>query len=151
MQNYSLYAIPAYYILTLIPNVMAVVTIKQASKGRFDNANPRSSKFAASLEKTVPPAVLESFERRKACHQNGLESLPLFCTALVLANMARAPTSSLNTFAGVFMSLRVVYTMLYLNTTDGSIARARSAVWMVGTIYCLYTIYQAAGIFRLAL
>lgn len=150
MENYSLYAIPAYVILTLVPNIIAVFSIKKATNDRFDNANPRSTKFAASLEKTVAPAVRESYERMKACHQNGMESLPLVCTALILANMANVQNSSLNTFAAAYLALRAVYTVLYVNTTDGTVALARSAVWMAGTVYCMYMIVKAANVFRVA-
>lgn len=86
--NYSIYAIPAFYFLALVPQFYSTVLINRATNGRFDNANPRGASFSETCKKSLDKATLGRFERAKAAHTNALENLPLFASAVICANMA---------------------------------------------------------------
>ncbi|RDW66758.1 hypothetical protein BP5796_09507 [Coleophoma crateriformis] len=86
MSNYSVYAIPAYFVLTLFPHQYALYTISRAQKKGFaiyDNRNPRGS-WTENLKASVPADVFATYERAEAAHKNGYESFPLICTAVIL-------------------------------------------------------------------
>ncbi|KAL9128739.1 MAG: hypothetical protein Q9217_002646 [Psora testacea] len=131
--NYSFYAIPAFYVLVLFPEFYGRASVIRANNGKFDNANPRGEKFATSLRKTLPNKTLTLFERAKAAHQNGLESLPLFAAAVICANIANVDTETLNTICAAFLILRAVYIPIYLNITNHTYAWARTGVWAAST------------------
>jgi uncharacterized MAPEG superfamily protein len=50
----------------------------------------------------------------------------------------------LNASLGAFLGLRVLYTALYVNTTDLSTSRLRSVTWLVSTLV-LFGVYIGAG------
>ncbi|KAL9636792.1 MAG: hypothetical protein Q9164_002603 [Protoblastenia rupestris] len=142
--NYSFYAIPAFYILVVTPAVYGRVRLTIANNGNYDNANPRGEKFAASIKKTVPKNILALFERTEAAHQNALESLPLFASAVICANIAKVDTETLNTVCAAFLLLRAAYIPLYIGITSRRYALARTGVW-AGSIWCCLSLLVKAG------
>ncbi|KAL9073928.1 MAG: hypothetical protein Q9161_002550 [Pseudevernia consocians] len=94
--NYSIYAIPAFYILALVPQFYSTVLIHRATNGRFDNVNPRGASFSETCKKSLDRASLGRFERSKAAHVNALENLPLFASAVICANMAGLEVGMVN-------------------------------------------------------
>ncbi len=110
--NYSLYTIPLYLVLSLATHIYAVTTVKAANKGKWDNANPRSTNWATTLQKNVPADVYALYERGESAHKNAQENLPLFAASIIMGNMARLPSSTLNTFAFAMILMRVLYTFL---------------------------------------
>ncbi|RDL41009.1 Uncharacterized protein BP5553_00988 [Venustampulla echinocandica] len=127
MPNLSIFAIPAYWVLSMAPHAYAIGLIKKANNGRWDNTNPRSSNWDDTLRKSTPAEVYGRFTRAEAAHNNGLENLPLFVGAILAANLAKLSTRDVNTFAAAYLGLRVVYTLLYINVT-----RNRSSFWRTG-------------------
>jgi uncharacterized MAPEG superfamily protein len=53
-------------------------------------------------------------------------------------------SATLNVSLGAFLGLRVLYTALYINTTDNSTSRLRSVTWLVSTLL-LFSVYVKAG------
>src|SRR5437762_10852184 len=94
--NYSIYMIPAYYLLAQLPHSLAISTIRSANNGRWDNTNPRSTQWIDTLAKSVPAAVFAKYERCEAAHKNLMENMALFTTAVVLGNIAGLPAGMLN-------------------------------------------------------
>jgi hypothetical protein len=60
------------------------------------------------------------------------------------ANWIVNNTATLNVSLGAFLGLRVLYTALYVNTTDLSTSRLRSVTWLVSTLV-LFGVYIGAG------
>ncbi|KAF2503037.1 hypothetical protein BU16DRAFT_521667 [Lophium mytilinum] len=143
--NYSVYGIPAYYVLTLFPHTYAQQIIKNASNGYWDNRNPKGVDLLTQYKKSVPAAVFAKFERATAAHNNGMENMALFIGAVLVGNMAKLDSSTLNTVVGSFLALRVVYTALYITITNKKYSLARSAVWAISTSLLLYVIVKAAN------
>lgn len=142
--NYSLLAIPAHWVLSLAPHAYAMQIVKGATNGRWNNANPRGSSWAAELQRIVPADVLARHERAEAAHRNGLESLPMFVAAVLAANVAGLDRGLVDTHAAVFLGLRVVYTLIYINVSKRKASFARTGVWMSSMMVCLSLIGRAA-------
>ncbi len=145
--NYSIYAIPVYMALTLIPHQYAIAIIKSANNGRWNNANPRSSAWNEIIQKSVPAEIFGRYERAEGAHKNGLENLPVFATAVVLGNMAKLPARTLNTVAGLYLALRAIYNVVYIRTSTNKASFLRTAIYTVSVILCFYQIILAANVF----
>ncbi|KAF9699055.1 hypothetical protein EKO04_002997 [Ascochyta lentis] len=135
--NYSFYSIPTYWFLALVPHAYAVAVAKKANKGFWDNTNPRRTGY---LEKNIPKDVFAKYERAEAAHTNGMENAPYFIGAVLAGNFAGLDASTMNIYTGVYIGLRALYNILYVNTTTLKNSRARSLVWIAGllTIFTLY-------------
>lgn len=93
MPSYTLLSIPAMWLTALAPHAWSMPYVKRHTPdGRFDNANFKTSAFAAKLAADVPADVLATYERAQAAHRNGLENLPLFAVG-VMAATCRVPFS----------------------------------------------------------
>jgi uncharacterized MAPEG superfamily protein len=142
--NYSIFAIPAYYILTLWPHVYSHTLLRSANS-RIDNSNPRSTHQVAKVGRAVPAATYAKWERARAAHANGIENMALAVAAVVLGNVARLDPGWLNSMLGGYLASRVVYTLLYLKIGDAKKSLARSMVW-AGGVVMLLTIVTRAGL-----
>jgi uncharacterized MAPEG superfamily protein len=52
--------------------------------------------------------------------------------------------ATMNTYTAVYVGLRVLYNVLYINTTTLKNSRARSMVWIAG-LFTLFTLYIKAA------
>ncbi|KAK9357899.1 hypothetical protein V1504DRAFT_462910 [Lipomyces starkeyi] len=149
-QNYSLFALPVYYVLSLYPHAYALNLIKAATNGQWDNANPRSTLWDETMKRIVPNETYTCFERAEAAHKNGMENFPLFATALVLGTVVELPSQRMNAFAGTFLIVRALYTAAYINIKRGKISFVRSWLWGLGMGLCISIIGMAANKVRLS-
>jgi len=83
--------------------------------GRVDNHCPRES------IDSLPP----QYRRAYAAHTNAYENFPFFAAAVIIAVTQGAPLATINTFAAVYLVLRVVHGILYV----GNLSTARSIVY----------------------
>ena len=142
-----------------IDQQLQVGVARKANKGFWDNTNPRNTGY---LEKSIPKDALVKYERAEAAHANGMENAPYFVGAVLAGNLAglsacksrlRRPacfnpntvlTATMNTYTGAYVGLRLLYNMLYINTTTLENSRARSLVWIASTLG-LFTLYIKAA------
>ncbi|OCK83812.1 hypothetical protein K432DRAFT_401731 [Lepidopterella palustris CBS 459.81] len=143
--NYSIYGIPVYWLLSLIPHSYGLSIIKNANNGYWENRNPRGLDTAAMYKKSVPAEIFGRFERAEGAHKNGMENMPLFIGAVILGNMANLDSSTLNTVVGSYLVLRVVYTALYIYVTKIKYSYARTGTWFASTSLLLYLIIKAGN------
>ncbi|CAF9928301.1 MAG: hypothetical protein HETSPECPRED_006798 [Heterodermia speciosa] len=142
--NYSLYAIPAFYVLNLAPHIYGVNILKKANNGTADKANPRA--HFQSLKTSTPREIYDRYQRAEAAHTNGFENLPLIAAAIICGNMARLDPSTLNTVAGVFLTLRTAYIIAYIRTTTQNWSLLRSGIWMSSVGCCFYLLGKAGSV-----
>ncbi|KAF2196541.1 hypothetical protein GQ43DRAFT_445013 [Delitschia confertaspora ATCC 74209] len=145
--NPSILAIPAYYVLSLLPHMYAVHTATAGHPTKFDNRNPRSSTLKSSLKGTLDAETYAKYERAESAHANGMENLPLFATAVILGNMAgfkKDGIGGLTGFAGAVLAVRAAYTVVYIGNKTQGLSVLRSSLWAVGTGLCLRVIVKAA-------
>ncbi|HET8694544.1 MAG TPA: MAPEG family protein [Aquabacterium sp.] len=108
--------------------VLTVGMAKAASRGSrknggYDNHNPRQ--WEERLEGWKQRAV--------AAQNNGFEALPLFVAAVLMAQQAHADQGKIDTLAGAFVIIRVLYVAIYLKDW----ATLRSLVWAAGVGVCI--------------
>ncbi|KAL9041083.1 MAG: hypothetical protein Q9214_004235 [Letrouitia sp. 1 TL-2023] len=145
-KNYSFYTIPVYCILTYLPYWYSVLTIQNASKDRWDNANPKSTKHIDSVQKSVSSETFGRYERGKAAHNNGLENFPLLIVAVVMGNMAHLSFPMLNGMFGAFVLLRVAYTVAYIKISGVNASYLRSMMWMFSVSILMYITIRSAQV-----
>lgn len=131
MANISVFVIPVYWILTMLPHNYAIAIMRKANNGRWNNSNPRFSKWDATLRESTPAEVYGRYERAEAAHKNGMENFPVFVGAILAGNIAKLDTVTLNAFVGAYLSLRVVYTFVYISVTSHRFSLFRTMVWYV--------------------
>jgi hypothetical protein len=71
--NASILAIPAYYILSILPHSYAINVATQGELSKWDNRNPRSSSMKTKLKERLPADTFTKYERLEACHANSME------------------------------------------------------------------------------
>jgi uncharacterized MAPEG superfamily protein len=163
--NLSILAIPAYYVLSVLPHSYALNVATGGQLTKWDNRNPRSSTLKSKLKDRLSAEEFAKYERLEACHANGMEvrfsctifanqtqayyvqNMPLFAAAIVLGNMAglkKQGLDGLNGFAGLFLAVRLLYTGVYATHQTQGPTAARSVLWFTGVALCFRTIIRAA-------
>lgn len=99
------------------------VAVAMSRQGKYDNNQPR-----------VQEATLTGFGHRAlAAHENTMEAFPLFAAGIIVALVAQADQTSIDTLAITFIIARLLYLLCYLS----DIAWLRSLVWGVGHLASL--------------
>jgi uncharacterized MAPEG superfamily protein len=112
-------------ILILLFITYGTVMIAKWDKN-YDNAQPR-----AWIDKQ------EGVKRRAYyAHQNGLEAIPIFAAAVIIAHQMHAQQSTIDSLAIIFIITRVLYTLCYLYDK----AALRSLMWFSGLV-CTIAIF----------
>lgn len=100
---------------------------KKRSEGGFDNNNPRE--WLAKL--TGHQA------RANAAQYNAFESLPFFYAAVIVAHYLQANQGYLDILCMVWISLRVLYLMLYIADQ----ANMRSVIWFLALLVNIWIFF----------
>ncbi|KAJ4323056.1 hypothetical protein N0V94_002080 [Neodidymelliopsis sp. IMI 364377] len=141
--NPSVLAIPAYFVLSMIPHGWAINVASQGKIGTWDNRNPRNTDMKAKLKARLPAETYAKYERLEACHANSMESMPLFTTAIILGNVA-GMKEDLTKFAAYFLTVRFAYMIVYATHTTQGPTALRTGLWYASFALCFRTLFQAA-------
>ncbi len=79
-------------------------------------------------------------QRADWAQRNHFEIFPLFAAAIIIASIAGAAHMTVNWLAGIFVTLRVLYSFAYI--TDR--ATLRSILFILGAL-CIVGLFVAAG------
>ncbi|KAF2028658.1 hypothetical protein EK21DRAFT_113672 [Setomelanomma holmii] len=137
-RNFSLYAIPAAWLLSIAPHFYA------ASLGKFDNKNPRTYTSDTEADQSIDKATKAKIIRAEGAQQNGFENIGLFAAAVVIGNVAKLPNSTLNTLSAAYLASRVVYNGLYIAGTSDMLSNARSVTFLTG-VGIIWTFFIQSG------
>jgi uncharacterized MAPEG superfamily protein len=113
----------AYWML-LGAALLPYFTVGLAKSGGFDNHAPR-----LGLENLTGWR-----QRADWAHRNHFEAFPAFAAMVIVAELAHAPQSRIDLLAGIFVFLRLIYTVLYLADQ----AALRSTVWSLGLLAVIW-------------
>ncbi len=118
------------YWMVLAAAFLPYAATAYAKRGSADNHTPRL--YAETL----------SGARRRAdwAQRNHFEAFPTFAAGVIIASIAGAPHMIVNWLAGIFVALRVLYTVAYI--TDR--ATLRTILFMLGSV-CVLGLFVAAG------
>ncbi|KAL8929279.1 MAG: hypothetical protein Q9208_001362 [Pyrenodesmia sp. 3 TL-2023] len=135
--NYSVYSIPIYFLMNFAPHVYSVALITNRNPARYNNVNPKASSNLDSFRKRATAATYSRWERARAAHSNGYESLPLLVAAVVLGNMAKLDAGTMNWAFGAFLVLRAAYIVAYIKIeTQHALERGGTPTPFVGEKRC---------------
>ncbi|CZT14781.1 uncharacterized protein RCC_00735 [Ramularia collo-cygni] len=137
-RNFSLYTIPAAWVLSIAPHFYA------ASLGKLDNRNPRTYTREVEGDQTIDKATKQTIIRAEGAQQNGFENLGLFAAAVVIGNVAKLDNWTLNALSGGYLASRVVYNALYITGTTEGVANARSVAFLSG-IGIIFSFFIKSG------
>lgn len=146
--NYSLFALPIMYILTLIPHWYAV-SICIARDG-WKNEHPRTfvTQLAArpilGTKKMEHTPAERKILRAEACQQNGFENLPIFGMALLCGLVAELPGYLMNAMAALYLLSRIIYTILYIFVDSYAMSLLRSFTFLGQVTLYMAFFMQAA-------
>ena len=144
--NYSLYGIPAYYFLAMLPHIYSVMIVSR-NKQNWDNASPRSEKFSASLKRALPPNAFSKYERARAAHTNMLsENMAFFTGAVLAGNMAGVDAGFMNNTTTAYLASRVVYLICYICIRRQRYAVMRTIAFNTGCAILMWVYFKAAGV-----
>jgi uncharacterized MAPEG superfamily protein len=93
---------------------------KPRREGGFDNHDPRA--WLARLQGWQA--------RANAAQANSFEALPFFIGAVVIAHQLRAPQTTLDILALLFVTLRVIYIAMYV----AGLPMIRSGIWALALL-----------------
>ncbi|KAM0750642.1 hypothetical protein T439DRAFT_325699 [Meredithblackwellia eburnea MCA 4105] len=145
MSNYSLYSVPAAWMLCIFPHWYAIsLTASSKDLPNFKNSCPRE--FIAkcrALEKQSP--VVARYLRAEAASQNGFENIGLWAAAVAIGNAAGIPSSTLNIISGTYLVSRALYNVLYISTTTEQKSALRTLVFGSGVL-CIWFNFIKAGL-----
>ena len=148
--NLPLMAIPAFYVLAVVPHGYAVQIASKGNPRKHDNRNPRSSQYMENMKKRLTAQELAAYERAESCHRNHLENFPLFIAAIFAAMLAEQKVGEgevgLIEFVIGWMVLRSIYTVNYLITETIGWSYLRSVLYFVSTFWAFIIIGRASFI-----
>ncbi|KAK4195561.1 hypothetical protein QBC40DRAFT_236196 [Triangularia verruculosa] len=141
--NYSYYTIPAAFVVTMAPNVWAMV----AAGKNYDLNQPRRTEDICSKDTSMPKTTLQKISRAKAATANGFETLSLYAASVVAANASGAvPLSKLNTLTLGYVASRAAYNFVYVVVQDNKkLAGIRPLVWAAG-IFIIMNLFVSSGV-----
>jgi len=111
---------PLAYWCVLIAALMPIALVAYAKAGSRDNHHPRDAVAA------MPDAKRRAY----AAHQNAYENFPFFAVAVITATTLGASISTVNILAALYIVLRAVHAVLYINDA----ASARSLAYSAGLL-----------------
>jgi uncharacterized MAPEG superfamily protein len=103
---------PLAYWCVLIAALLPIAIVAYAKSGARDNSHPRDA--VASLP--------DSKRRAYAAHQNAYENFPFFAAAVITATTLGGSISTVNILAALYVVLRCLHAVLYVN--DAASARS---------------------------
>ncbi|KAH6878431.1 hypothetical protein BKA58DRAFT_466114 [Alternaria rosae] len=142
--NYSLHAIPIYWVIALYPHAYSQGLFKAATNGQRNNTNPRGTSTLEHYRKCTPEAIYAEAERAEACHQNSMENAPFFIGAVLAGNAVGLDVATMNTMVASYIGLRLVYSILYVKIKTNKTSYLRSGTWGAG-VAVLMTMFVKAG------
>lgn len=141
--NLSLYAIPAAWVVAIVPRFYAIVAYKQSTKKDLDGKAPRDWPLQLANNQALDAKAKGRIMRAESAQSNGLENIGLFAAAVVAGNVAGLPANTLNTLSFSYVASRIVYNYIYINNDDIPVA-ARTATFFAG-LGCVFTLFIKAG------
>ncbi|WWC89053.1 uncharacterized protein L201_003971 [Kwoniella dendrophila CBS 6074] len=137
--NYSLFSVPAGWVVAMSPLWWAIGTANSASPGTYNNANPgdswnnlESAPISSQLRKRIKRAV--------AANNNTHVNLPLFAAGLVAANASHVDSFSLHLYSTTFLLSRIAYNLAYVLIEDDAKSYIRTLLYFggLGSTLALY-------------
>lgn len=132
--------------MNFAPHIYSVFLFTDSKPARWNNANPKATSNLDSFRKRAHAATYSRWERARAAHSNGYENLPLLVAAVVLGNMAKLDSGTMNWAFGTFLVLRAAYIVAYINIESQQWSHLRSVIFNVAAGVCLWVMFKAGNV-----
>ncbi|KAF4264269.1 hypothetical protein KXW98_001544 [Aspergillus fumigatus] len=139
--NYSIHSIAAAYAVGLFPHGCYYVKMMANAKDHATNIVPREN--LSNLKGRLPAQIWQQLAKARGAHLNAMEGLPLFAAAMLAGNLAKLPTSDLNTLSLEYIGARLLYTALYMGAKSEAISYLRTGVWAWSISIPIWGLIQA--------
>merc|ERR1712039_915074 len=73
-------------------------------------------------------------KRLIACHQNALETFPIFASAVLICRMRKVKPMAVNKLAVEFLFWRVLFTLFYALGVNDGVAALRTLSWVMASL-----------------
>ncbi|BEJ15579.1 hypothetical protein CspHIS471_0501840 [Cutaneotrichosporon sp. HIS471] len=133
-------------LLVFLQAMLSGTRLSTMSLGYGDNTCPRQELDRMALdvaEGKGDARVVAKLQRRQAAHYNCIEGLGIFCAAIVAGNTAGLEAWYMNMIVCLYVLLRTVYVLLYINTTTGRWSILRSGTWIMCNVCWIVTVFRA--------
>ncbi|WWC69947.1 uncharacterized protein I206_103891 [Kwoniella pini CBS 10737] len=145
--NYSLFSVPAGWVVAMSPLWWAIGAANSAAPGTYQNANPGES-WSKLDTAPVPQQLKKRIKRAVAANNNNHVNLPLFAAGLAAANASHVDSSSLHLYSTGFLLSRVAYNLCYVLIEDESKSWFRTIFYWTGVGSCFALYIKAALQYR---
>lgn len=143
-RNFSLYTIPAMWVVSFAPHFYAARLYESATKKSFPITAPRTLITKLDADQSLDNATKSKIIRAEGAQSNGFENIGIFAAAVVAGNVANVDNWWLNTLSMGYLASRVVYNLIYLNNESERAGHTRSVVFVSG-IGMIFTLFIKAG------
>ncbi|PWN93373.1 hypothetical protein FA10DRAFT_264031 [Acaromyces ingoldii] len=146
--NISVASLPITLFLAALPHWYSIgVAESRKIQGGWSNENPRA--FVARLNARAAQGkrlsdTEEMILRAQSCQQNGFEWFAVWAAAVILGNFAKLPQSTLTNTTFIHLVTRIIYTVLYVQTTSRKFSYVRTLVFNLGVAAQVRLIFKAA-------
>ncbi|KAI1295055.1 hypothetical protein EDD11_008047 [Mortierella claussenii] len=140
--NFPLLSLPIAAGLAYAPHFVRALIIINATK-RWNNISPRGQLEKA--ETRMSKAAWAMAKRAESAHNNGIETLPIFYSAILAALHAGVAKDTVKFYAGFFVASRLLYNIIYIFNTTQIAALARTGTWIAGMTACVKLFLAAAA------
>ncbi|KAL2864195.1 uncharacterized protein BJX67DRAFT_361901 [Aspergillus lucknowensis] len=144
--NYSVHSIIAAYGLGLAPHGYYFVKMMANARGEASNILPREN--LANLKGTLKSQVWTQLAKARGAHLNAMENLPLFAVAMLAGNVAKLPTSELNTLSLEYLGARLLYMATYMGARSEAISYVRTGLWAWSVSIPIMALVKAGKVFN---
>ena len=163
VSNYSLFALPVMFLLSLIRkftnflisahwySIYLIFKYNINGRSGWPNESPRpffiqlAARPVDHDKKTHHTSVERTILRCQACHANGLENLPILGIALLAGTVAGLPNVMLNILAALYLVFRSFFNVFYIFVERREISLIRSLLFL-GHICVYMTLFVHAGL-----
>ncbi|KAL4878406.1 hypothetical protein BJY04DRAFT_195953 [Aspergillus karnatakaensis] len=144
--NYSVHSIVAAYGLGMLPHGYYFVKMMANAKGLASNILPREN--LNTLKGKVPAQIWTQLAKAHGAHLNAMENLPLFAVAMLAGNVAKLPTSELNTLSLEYLGARLLYMATYMGARSEAVSYVRTGLWAWSISIPIMALVKAGNVFR---
>jgi uncharacterized MAPEG superfamily protein len=142
--NFSILAIPGYYILSFLPHAYALNVATGGNPGKWDNRNPRAVNLRSKLQAKLPAETFARYERAEAASSNSYENMPIFYSAIIIGHLARLDKAALNAFAFRYLLVRTAYVFSFVGISNQKYTPIRTALYFTGLVMCIRLLIESA-------
>ncbi|KZP26919.1 hypothetical protein FIBSPDRAFT_854269 [Athelia psychrophila] len=139
----SLYSIPVVWLTAFIPAAFRNVTI--GVNAGYNNVAPRGNAARLAASAKVSKDIAAKVARMDGAHHNGIEQLPIWFAAVIVANYVGLEHETINKASLYYIAVRTLFNIVYIKQTTRAHSAVRSLLFFAGLAAPMYLLISAAN------